>query len=474
MTRHTALFVLLSAALLSAACSKKDTAEGAGSITPPSGEVILPGDFYQQQDSRITFTATEPWHIEIEDATRSGEDASWLMVFPSEGMPGEYSLSVVANPNTSGKPRTASVCIRQESHSESHIVRQSAAGYVKAEKQIYSVMPDAGSVEIRTDSNAEFITRISPYGSESCSWIALKGGDGTNVLNFSLTVNDNLEPRIAMIEFMSSSGDRQLGYCLVRQAGIHIVEGHEALEIPDDVFRRYLLENHDTDHDGSISRGEMSAIEVIDCSGMGIASLAGIEYCDNLTYLDCSRNGISSLNVIGCPKLEVLYAENCSIRYMHLECNTELRELNLSSNPLETLIMGVLPRLKRLLLSNTRLTYLNLSGFSALEYLSATSCRITGICLSGCTSLQSAYLLYNSIRHVDLRGLPSLKEYEANFVGNHDMESIYADVAPSFEPTELIVLWYTETGRHCMAKPFVYVRGELISQTMDLANPEII
>ena len=49
------------------------------------------------------------------------------------------------------------------------------------------------------------------------------------------------------------------------------------------------------------------------------------------------------------------------------------------------------------------------------------------------------------------------------------MESIHADVAPSYSPTEPIVLWYTETGKHCMYKPYVYVRGKLISQQIDVS-----
>ena len=73
------------------------------------------------------------------------------------------------------------------------------------------------------------------------------------------------------------------------------------------------------------------------------------------------------------------------------------------------------------------------------------------------------------MRHLDLRSYPDLKEYEAHLTNNPKMESIHADVAPSYSPTEPIVLWYTETCKPCMYKPYVYVRGKLISQQIDVS-----
>ena len=113
---------------------------------------------------------------------------------------------------------------------------------------------------------------------------------------------------------------------------------------------------------------------------------------------------------------------------------------------------------------------LDVSGCRSLEYLSASNCRISTVYLSGCTKLKSIYLVNNRLRHIDLRPFGNLIEYEANFVGNDEMESIHANINPSYspDPDRLVVMWTTETSRHCMYMPYVYVKGKLVSQQVDL------
>ena len=50
------------------------------------------------------------------------------------------------------------------------------------------------------------------------------------------------------------------------------------------------------------------------------------------------------------------------------------------------------------------------------------------------------------------------------------MESIHANINPSYspDPDRLVVMWTTETSRHCMYMPYVYVKGKLVSQQVDL------
>lgn len=454
-------------ALLSAGCSQKEEPDNTPGTEP--GQVTMPSD-PEQSLSDIAFTASDEWYLEVSEATASkGGEVSWLTVHPTEGMPGDVTLNIVAQPNTTGAVRTATLTLHDGENVTEYSISQSVASSVTTEKQLYSVMPDETALEISVSANTGFRTQVSPYDGETCSWLTLTSDAGASVLKFSMTVNDSLYARSALVEFMSEAGDRRLGYCIVKQAGARKVEGHETLEIPDPAFKEYLIANHDTNKDGSISRIEMGEILYMDCSNSGIKSMDGIEYCDNLIHLNCSGNGITGLNLMECTELQTLRAENCSITFLHLGYNTELTEIRIDYNPLQTLLLGKKPELERLVVSHTKLTSLDVSGMSSLVWLSATDCQIATVNLSGCRSLASAYLNNNRLRHVDLRSLPSLEEYEANFVGNDQMESIHADVAPSFSPNEeLVVMWYTETGRHCMYKPYVYVRGELISQQFDL------
>ena len=45
---------------------------------------------------------------------------------------------------------------------------------------------------------------------------------------------------------------------------------------PDDIFRDYVLEKFDRNHDGTISSSEASKVKTIDVTGLGISSLAGV------------------------------------------------------------------------------------------------------------------------------------------------------------------------------------------------------
>ena len=124
-------------------------------------------------------------------------------------------------------------------------------------------------------------------------------------------------------------------------------------EIPDTVFREYLLKNFDTDRDGFISKEEAKAVKVIDLSDLsylseGIKSLTGIA---NFTSLE-------KLIINGIYYLELL----------DLSANSMLEVLDCSWNPqLKTLILPDSKRLKSFSCSGTRLPTIDLSGYEFLE-----------------------------------------------------------------------------------------------------------
>lgn len=469
IARRTLWSLTLAAFLFCGSCSSgSDTPDTPDTPIPPTN-VTLPTDTEQPLEE-IAFTATAAWRIELTNASRAADEApDWVVVYPTEGMPGEVKLAVVAQPNTTKQTRTAVITLHDGDQSKEYRLTQSAAASVTTRQSLYPVMPDARSLEIAVTANTSFRAEISSYGGEeSCSWMELTSDPGAKLLTFRLAVNDRLEARYALVKFLSASSGRQLGYCTVKQAGIRIVEGHEKLDIPDAAFKAYLTQNYDANHDGEMSRSEMSGIEHINCAGLGVTSLEGIEYCDNLLYLDCSRNTISRLNLTECTKLQTLVAESCSIAFAHLGENRNLVEIRLNDNPLTELLLDILPKLRQLVVSNTRLTSLDVSGCSALELLSASNCGLRTIDLQGCKKLKSLFLDRNDLRHIDLRSYPELSEYEAHLTNNLHMESVHADVAPSVTPNDLVVLWYTETGKHCMYKPYIYVKGKLISQQIDV------
>ena len=64
---------------------------------------------------------------------------------------------------------------------------------------------------------------------------------------------------------------------------------------PDRNFRQFVLNEFDDDHDGKLRAEDTARITQIDCSGLNIMSLKGIEYFIGLESLICSNNNLENL-----------------------------------------------------------------------------------------------------------------------------------------------------------------------------------
>ena len=138
-----------------------------------------------------------------------------------------------------------------------------------------------------------------------------------------------------------------------------------ATNFPDEVFRSYVGDHFDSDKDGKLSEEEINAVREIDCSGtekepVGIASLQGVEFFDNLwrldcdynalssldlstntkvEYIECSDNQLTSIDVSGCKNLYSLILYRNKLREIDLSHNTELCYFGCYVNQLETLLI---------------------------------------------------------------------------------------------------------------------------------------
>ena len=100
-------------------------------------------------------------------------------------------------------------------------------------------------------------------------------------------------------------------------------------------FIYYLLNNFDTDGDGSL---ELTAVEnatELNISDMGFSTLAGVlDQMPNLKVLDCSKNNLSSIDLSKNELLTKLDCSNNGLSNLDLRQNTSLKELDCSSNKL--------------------------------------------------------------------------------------------------------------------------------------------
>lgn len=137
------------------------------------------------------------------------------------------------------------------------------------------------------------------------------------------------------------------------------------LRFADPAFEAYCLEHWDLNGDGRISRYEAQRVWDMDCSSLGVKTLAGIEEFTALRKLDCSGNEIVALDVRKCIFME---------------------QLNCSGNALISLDIKGLRFLNRLDCSNNDLTYINLATNAALENLWCGGNRFASLDISHCAT----------------------------------------------------------------------------------------
>jgi len=73
---------------------------------------------------------------------------------------------------------------------------------------------------------------------------------------------------------------------------------------PDERFQQYVLETFDTDGDLYLCKDEIEAATEMDCSGLGIHNLKGLEFFYNLKKMNCSDNDIESFTI--CQSADLL------------------------------------------------------------------------------------------------------------------------------------------------------------------------
>ena len=169
----------------------------------------------------------------------------------------------------------------------------------------------------------------------------------------------------------------ELPACVDDEGQLHIC----AKNFPDANFRDYLLVQPGGE-DGYISQGEANGTYAnLLVSGLGIRSLAGIEYFSALRYLSCDRNQLTELDV---------------------SHNPALRDLSCSEN---------------------QLTELDCSGNPALESLICPVNRISKLDVSGCPNLTILYCYRNQLRRLDLSGNPQLPT--GSCIMNQEVQAVY-------------------------------------------------
>jgi hypothetical protein len=200
--------------------------------------------------------------------------------------------------------------------------------------------------------------------------------------------------------------------------------------IPDPVFLDYCREqmaSWDKNKDGRLYADEAAAVTGIDVANIynsPISSLRGIEYFTGITYLDCTLNNLTSLDVSKNTRLSELYCNNnnrlsslvisgytaltildcsgCMIEELDLSRCTRLVELTCHHNELTSLNLSACTALSRLDVDSNLLKSLDLSKNRALRGFACDNNELTSLNLSACTALMSLSCSGNNLAALDL------------------------------------------------------------------------
>ena len=185
------------------------------------------------------------------------------------------------------------------------------------------------------------------------------------------------------------------------------------IPIPDAVFKAYLIENFDTDKDGSISIVEAAAITSISVTTDDIQSLEGIEFFLNLTELECegSSNYSGSLPLLDVSKntkLQLLYCTDNQLTHIDVSNNPELRKFSCIRNHLSELDVSHNPKLYWFWCAANQLTEIDVTNNPNLLVFSCWSNSISSLDLNNNQKIQILGCENNQLTSLDVSHLPDL------------------------------------------------------------------
>ena len=182
---------------------------------------------------------------------------------------------------------------------------------------------------------------------------------------------------------------------------------------PDAAFRT-CVSSFDKNNDQILSPAELADAKVLDCSGLGIATLDGIEHFTALETLDCSSNKLTTLSLL---KNGSLLKLDCAYNYLtslDVSANTQLIELECVNNRLTALDTSKNTALLRLYCRFNQLSALDLSNNHSLMILYCYNNKISTLDLSKNTALQCLDCSSNRLTALDLSNNPYLTEVYCN------------------------------------------------------------
>lgn len=279
---------------------------------------------------------------------------------------------------------------------------------------VSAIITDDGGSKI-TNRGVSFSTQPEPTWTDKIEM----SGPGSGMGGYT-TLMKRLKPgttyyvRAIAQNFIGTSYGDQVSFKTLEDAIVNI---------PDANFKRYCLENFDTNHDGEISLSEACEVTNIACWNRNISSLEGIQAFVNLKELnilgnqltklnissnvllktlECYENNLTELNVSSNVLLEYLYCYGNQLTELNVSSNVSLKDLWCFENSISNLDVTHNLELTHLICKNNKLTSLDVSKNSLLLNLSFSHNNLNSIDISKNLKLRLLDCSYNPLLSLDL------------------------------------------------------------------------
>ena len=171
---------------------------------------------------------------------------------------------------------------------------------------------------------------------------------------------------------------------------------------PDDNFRSYISTNFDTDNQGYLTAEQVAGVKTISCYGKSIASLKGVEYFTALTWLYCSNNQLTALDVSKNTALATLFCQFNQLTTLDVSKNIALTELYCDENQLTELDVSQNTELINLTCYNNQIGALDVSQNAKLTVLGSAYNPLTTLDVSQNTALEILSCGDNQLTSLDV------------------------------------------------------------------------
>ena len=160
--------------------------------------------------------------------------------------------------------------------------------------------------------------------------------------------------------------------------------------------------------DGTYDTYSPSAIKEFSHAYSGSLSRSIAIYAANITWLDCSNNQLTNVDVSGNTTLAYLNCLDSQLTDLDVSGCGALTQLFCSNNQLTKLDVSSSTAIWLLICSNNQLTNLNISGCSVLRAVDCANNQLPLLNASGCYLLGELNCSYNQITSLNIRGCNAL------------------------------------------------------------------